>query len=137
VVGTAEQHEVVEGGFASVGPMHDVVGIAPGLWPAAAGEPARAISDHDGPSHACRHHGSASADVQGLGSPIRDHPGQARVAREASSDLRGDRTDIRELAATTQATFEALEIHRDHNMGTLAGDLGPVRPIEPASAQLR
>lgn len=51
MVAPAKQHEVQHGGRTAVGPMNDMVRVAPRVGPVAAREPAVAVSDDHGTPH--------------------------------------------------------------------------------------
>jgi hypothetical protein len=106
------------------------------LRPSAAREAAPAVTHNHCPSHPRRHDRSAPTNIEGLGTTPSQNPRHTRVAREAAGGLGSDRADIGELASQTKSALEALQIDRDHHVRPLAGDLGPVRAVEPAAAEL-
>src|SRR5271166_1320138 len=63
VVELAQQHAVADGGLAAVGLVLQVVHVAPGGWPSAAGPGAAAVPEEDGAADAGRD-GVGVADVQ-------------------------------------------------------------------------
>jgi hypothetical protein len=66
VVFAAEQDEVVEGGFAAVGPVDDVVGVAHDWWSGAAGEGAVMVAGHEGSPQGWGDESGGASDVEDL-----------------------------------------------------------------------
>ena len=87
VVLGAQQHQVVQGGRAAVGPVPDVVGVAPAGGSAAAGERAAAVAHDQRPPQRGRDDAGAAADVeQGTGG-VDDRDLQPGVAAESAGGL--------------------------------------------------
>jgi len=66
VVISAEETQVVEDSFASVGPEDDVVDVAPSRGPGAPGVGAVTVSGDDSPAETCGYHPGFAADVEDL-----------------------------------------------------------------------
>src|SRR5215211_2861380 len=136
VVGPTEQYEVVEGRLSPVGPVTDVMSVAPSRRPPAAGEPTPAVSDGDRPSESGRNDLGAPAELKWFGGSSSDHACHVRVAREATCGLRRDRASVLELGESSRATRtldEALEVDRDHHVRALAADRRTIARSEPLS----
>ena len=92
VVVGAEQDEVAQRGHPAVGPVGDVVGVAPGRGAVAAGEGAAAVTGDQSPAQPGGHRVGGPADVERLAclaEHYRDHPG---VAGDPTGSLRRERT---------------------------------------------
>ena len=74
----AEQHQVVQGGRAALGPVPDVVGVAPAGWAAAAGERAAAVAHDQRPPQRGRDDPGAAADVEQRAGGVDDRGDSAR-----------------------------------------------------------
>jgi hypothetical protein len=82
-----EQDEVAQGGVAAVGPVCDVVGVAPCWGAGAAGEGAATVA-HDECGVLCGGDGAVfAADVEGNTVGVGEDAGDAGVAGEASYSL--------------------------------------------------
>jgi hypothetical protein len=94
---SAKQDEVRKRRLATVGPVHDMVRVAPRLGPAASRERASAISEHERAPDRGRDNGSLATHVERLRVARGDDARDARVAREAPGGLRRDGPDVLEL----------------------------------------
>ena len=74
VVAPAHQDEVVHGGRASIGPVFDVMGVAPRRGAVAARKAAVAIAHDHGATHRYGDDRGAPPDVERLGAAPSDHP---------------------------------------------------------------
>jgi hypothetical protein len=84
---TTQQDEVRERRRATVGPVHDVVGVGPRVRPVAAGEPASPIPHDQGSADRRRDDLGPSADVEWLRRSRQHDARHGGVAAEAPSDL--------------------------------------------------
>ena len=75
VVPATEQHEVVQGRRPTVGPVDDMVGIAPALGSVATGKAAVTIANDHRTTHRSRHGRCPPADVERLGASGKAPPG--------------------------------------------------------------
>ena len=85
----AEESEVVETGGSAVGPMHDVMGIAPSVRAVAPGMGAAAVPSDQCPANRCGDGSVGPPDVEhrvSVSSDLRDRG----IARDATSGLRSD-----------------------------------------------
>ena len=89
VVVAAEQDGVVEAGGAAVGPVPDVVGVAPAGWSVAAGERAAAVAQHQGAAQRPGDEAALSADVEDLAGAAEDGGQDGRRRRRAGARSRG------------------------------------------------
>src|SRR4051812_44659922 len=90
VVVLAEQHQVVKGGRAAVGPVLDVVGVGPPWWAPAAGERAPAVSGDQRPAQPGWDDPGGAADVQRLGRRPEHDGDDGGVAGQLAGPPRGD-----------------------------------------------
>ena len=87
---SAKQDEVRKRRLATVGPVHDMVRVAPRLGPAASRERASAISEHERAPDPSRDHRGRATHVERLGAARRDDARDTRVAsRRAVSGVMG------------------------------------------------
>src|SRR6266550_4887265 len=63
VVAPAQEQQVLERRRTAIGPVDNVVGVAPGMWTVAAGEAAPAIPGDHGSAHRWGHDRGPTADV--------------------------------------------------------------------------
>lgn len=87
MVVSAQQDEVGQCGDSPVGPGDDVVGVGPGRRSGAAGEPAAAITDGEGPAECGGDEAGAAANVEGLPYWVQDDAGDTGVAGDAPGGL--------------------------------------------------
>jgi hypothetical protein len=90
VVGTAEEHEVVEAGVAAVGPVSEVVGVAGEWHPAAAGEPAVLVAQHERFPDRCRHQALGATHVEHLAQRAEDGGDDLGVAGQPADGGDGE-----------------------------------------------
>ena len=88
VVVTAEQHRVGHAGVAAVGPVPDVVAVAPAWWAVAAGEGAAAVAEHECPAERTADEASLSTDVEWLAGAAEDG-GQDRASQASRRTASG------------------------------------------------
>ena len=100
----AEQHQVRQGGLAAVGPVPDVVGVAPAGRAPAAGEGAAAVAGDQRPPDRWGDQPGGPADVQRFG--VR--PEQTRL--EVVEPQIGDRLLVRDPANGGYAYVNASEV---------------------------
>jgi len=81
VVVTTQQHEVIEFGFAPVGPVDDVVSVDEAL-PGASREAAAAIAPAEPPDNGWGDGAGAAADVEHIPRRVLGHDDEAGVAGE-------------------------------------------------------
>ena len=89
VMPAAEESEVAETGGSAVGPMDDVVGIAPSVRAVAPGMGAAAVPSDQRPANRCGDRPGGSSDIQhrvGVGGD----PGDLGVTRHTPCGLGGD-----------------------------------------------
>ena len=67
MMGSADQGQIVQVGRAAMEPVDQMVGLAPGRGPLAAGHRTAAVPHHQGGPLGGRHHPGGPADLQGLG----------------------------------------------------------------------
>ena len=67
VMAATQEQQIRKCRGATVGPMNDVMGVAPGLRAIASWKPAMAITDHDGSANRWRHDRGASPNIERLG----------------------------------------------------------------------
>lgn len=132
MVRAAQQDQVPERGRSTVGPVPNVMRVAPAGWAIASGEPAAAISNGDGAAHRRRHDLRPATDVERLRPCIRDHAGYGCVARPSSCGLSVIAPDVLELAPPADSALERVEVERHHDMRTLA-----ISTLEEAPGLLR
>lgn len=118
VVAATQQHEVGEVGGAAVGPVNDVVCIAPPGWAVAAGEDTAAVAMRKGAVLGWARVAGASAEVEDLGAASGHDPAEPGVAGEAQRGVAGDGADAGEIAADRRevggrATDERVEVDGD------------------------
>ena len=89
VVVPAQQHEVVQGGGAAVGPVGEVVGVAHHRWPGAAGERAVPVPADQGPPQGGGDEAVRPADVEDLAVGAEGDGDDVGVARETADGGRG------------------------------------------------
>jgi len=132
----AQKDKAGERGWSSVGPVSNVVGFAPPVRTVAPREPAAAIPDYHRPAHGSRHHGSAAAHFERLGSSNGDDPGDRGIAGPPPGGLGGDGACIAQLAPEAGTSLERLQVHGDGDAGALTRYERPVRRIQPPPADL-
>jgi len=136
MVPAAEQEEVLSGRGTTIGPMHDVMGIAPGMRPITPREPTMSIPN----DHRSAHRGwddlGAPADVQWFGASIHHDPHHRAVARQTSSDLRRHRTDVVELARGSRGVLQRLGTDRHRDVRSLSCHGGSIGQVQPPPADL-
>src|SRR5215211_3632481 len=132
----AEQQEVAERRLATVGPVANVMGVAPAGRSSAAGEPEPPVTHHDRSSEAGRHDLGAAAELERLGVFPRDHPDHIGVAGEAASGFGRDLADVLQLRALPRTLDQRLEIDRDHHVRALAADGRTLARGEPLATDL-
>ena len=134
VVAAAQQEEVRYRGGSPIGPVLDVVSVAPRRWAIAAREPAPTVPDHHSAPHRGRHHRGAPSNVQGFGSPRRDHPGDRGIARDPPRHVHRNRAGVGQAPALGVRVPglrapEAVHAHGQGDMGPLPSDLRPVGSV--------
>ena len=87
VVVAAEEDGVGQAGGAAVGPVVDVVGVAPARWSVAAGERAAAVAEDEGASERPGDEAALSPDVEDLAGAAEDDGQQGGVAGEPTHGL--------------------------------------------------
>ena len=90
VVGAAEQDPVVEAGGSAVGPVGDVVHVAPAGRPVAAGEGAAEVAELDGASEFFGEDPDGAADVERHPGGVQQHRQDGGVAGDPADVLGGD-----------------------------------------------
>src|SRR5713226_10631209 len=80
MVAPTQQAGVGEVGFATIGPMDDVVPVAPIGRPVAAREAAVLVSNDERAAERSGHRAGAAADVDRLGPRVQEHSGYGAVA---------------------------------------------------------
>jgi len=136
MVWPAQQDQVRERGRPPIGPMHDVMRIAPSVGTVAAREPAMPVPDRHGPAQSSGHHGGPPADVERLGPSPGDDPAHQGVAGPPPGGLGRDRADLVELTAGARPAFQRLQVHGHRDIRALPGHLGPIRPVQPVTADV-
>ena len=126
----AEESEVVETGGSAVGPMHDVMGIAPSVRAVAPGMGAAAVPSDQCPANRCGDGSVGPPDVEhrvSVSSDLRDRG----IARDATSGLRSDDRALAELARLAWVPAQDTRGHREHDLRPeAAGGRGvPVRQM--------
>ncbi|HEY8115189.1 MAG TPA: hypothetical protein VIH70_02110 [Actinomycetota bacterium] len=122
VMWPAEQHEVAERRLATVGPVANVMGVAPAGWPSTAWKPTSAVPNGDRASEAGRHDLGATAELERLGARPRDHSSDIGVAGEAASGFGRDLAGVLQLRALSGTLDQRLQVDRDHDVRALAAD---------------
>lgn len=88
---TAEQDQVVDAGNAIVGPMVEVMDIAPMRESVAQGEDTSQIPGVNGSSEGRSDESFGAAHIQWLGFGVEDDPGQVGIAGETSDLVGGEK----------------------------------------------
>ena len=135
MVRPAKEDEVAERRLATIGPVPNVVRVAPAGWTSAAREPASVVADRDSSSQWRRHDLRRPPQIHRLRGAIRDDPAHVRVAREPPSGFRRDRAHVIELRVT-YPPLQRCEVDPDHGVRPLARDRRAVARIEPPPADL-
>jgi hypothetical protein len=89
VVVAADQHEVVQGGGAVVGPVSEVVGVAHHGWAGAGGEGAVVVAGDQGVPDRDGHGAGGTADVEDLTTGTEDHGDDLGVTGQPAQDPGG------------------------------------------------
>lgn len=84
------QAEVVEVRRAAVGPMVDMVDVAPPMRAVASGELAVPVPGHDGPAEWLRRHADPASHLEGFAVGSEDDPVDRSVAGNATDGSRGE-----------------------------------------------
>jgi len=108
VMTPADEHQIPDCGHSAIGPVLDVVGVAPRGRTVTPREAAVPVSHDQGAPHRGRHDRSATAYVERLGTATGDDSADRGVACPPADDLGVDRAYVVELAAVTCASFERL-----------------------------
>jgi len=87
VMAPARQQEVRQRRWPAVGPVNDVVDIAPQMRPVAAEKLAMAISDYNGTPHGRVNHGCSTSDVEWLRWARHDDAPDGRVTRQPPGNI--------------------------------------------------
>jgi hypothetical protein len=99
MVRATEEQEVLKRRRATVGPVDDVMRVAPGMRSVTAREPATAVTDDHGTADSGGDDRCAPADVERLRAAFEHHAHDRRVAGDPASHLGRHGTDVVELAA--------------------------------------
>jgi hypothetical protein len=113
VMAPAHQDEVVHGGRATIGPVFDVMGVAPRRGAVAAGEATVAIAHDHGTTHRYGHDSRAPSDVERLGAAPSDHACDRGVADQTAYGLGVDWPGVVKLAPVPSPALQRPEID-DH-----------------------
>ena len=133
MVVAAEQDGVVEVGGAAVGPVVDVVGVAPARWSVAAGEGAAAVAQHEGASERAGDEAALSADVEDLAGAAEDGGEDGGVAGEAAHRVRGE-VEAGVEGAGAELPGQLVVAGGDDDLGGVAAVSGS-SPVRRASRQ--
>jgi hypothetical protein len=138
VVAPAAELQVVEAGCSVVGPVGDVVSVAPVRWGIAAGFDAATVADLEGPAQGGGHEPGATAEIEDLASGVHEDPADGGVAGEGADQGRGDRTLPEDLTATWVTSGERRPARVSASTSTsmcTAGGASPVARRTSASAR--
>src|SRR5690625_4561810 len=137
VVVRTYQHQVAQRGAAAVGPVDDVVCLAPGCWAGAAGKRAATIaSDQRGPLLRC-HSAGAAVGVQRHPERVGGDAGDLGVAGDTGQDLGWYRGAPRAgPARRTGCLSQIVEGGGDADVRTRCARAGQSAGIQHAAAQL-
>lgn len=121
---SAQQDAVRDGRRAAFADRVDVIDVAPGGWPVAAGEAAASIAVGDRPTHARRPHPGRGPYVEWLTVAVDDDPHQ-RAVRQLSFEGGGtDRADPVHLGRTrTGPTGRWIDLDPGHDLRPFARDI--------------
>src|SRR5207249_10882410 len=128
-----------------VGPMQDVVRVAPGGGTVATGEPAMPVPDDDRPPHGGWDDRRPASDIERFG-PSREHDARDRGVAGKPARLFGvDRTGVIELGGFPRLelpdflaiTPKHLRRHPHRYLRTLPGHTRSIRPNQPMPAKPR
>ena len=136
MVSPTQQHEVWQCCRSAVGPVDNVVGIAPRRRVVTPGEATLPVTDDHRSPHRRGYHGCTAAHVERLRTASGDDPAHRGVAGPPPHDLRVDRPNMIELAAPSSPPFERLEIDDHGDMGSFASDERTLGCVQPPPADL-
>ena len=117
----AQEEQVRKRGLATVGPMHHVMRITPGLRTIASRKPAVLVADHDRSSDRRWNHRSPPAHVERLGASGEHYPCNRRVAGKTPSGFRIHWTDMVEFREAETLCGKRRDGHRHRKMRPFAG----------------
>lgn len=129
VVVLAQQDEVGQVGWSSVGPVDDVVGVAPRRWPVAAGEGAAGVAGGECAALRDGDESLGASDVERLALAAEDDGDDASVAGETSGCPGADGAGVvhdwqlaRRLAGqgVVQLLLQGVGVDGDGDVGTFA-----------------
>jgi len=128
VVVVAEEREVGHIGGAAVGPVDDVVAVAPARWPVAAGEHAPTVADRERSPLRRGDRATGAADVDGHAGTVEHDGDDAGIAGQPAGRVGRDRLAGRVDGRRSRCPSEVVEPDRDGDGG--AASLGAHGPAD-------
>jgi len=124
VVAAAEELGVGEAGGSAVGPVLDVVSVAPGRRDAASRVRAPTFAGVEGSTQGSGDGAGGPADIEWLPGWVGDEAGDSGVAGESAGGLWGHHPGWLDFADAPGPAFQALDVERDGDVGTLTPNDG-------------
>ena len=125
VVVSAEEFEVGEGGGSTVGPMLDVVGVAPAVVPVAAGMLTVPVAGDQGSSHGGGDDPGGPSDVEGFRVGSEDDPADGAVTGIAADLVGGQDVAVGGFVDPAPMSLQCVEVGQDQDMGFFGPDASP------------
>jgi hypothetical protein len=119
VVVAAEEFEVPEGGGSPIGPMADVVSVAPLVGTVTAGIPAVTITGDQSPPHRRGHHPRGPADIDRFRSSSKHDPVDHGVTCGLPHLVRREDLPVRRLMDSASESSEGVKVGQNQDMRLL------------------
>jgi hypothetical protein len=136
VMETAEETQVVHGGFATVGPVDVVVDVTPAGGTVASLVGAVPVSGNNGSAKTGGDDPGLATHVEDLGTRAEDDSADGRVAGELADRVDGEYMSALGLMETTRPALEGVEVDVDVEMGFLPTHLRGFGFLEKAATQV-